>query len=201
MLVFMARLQRFDYAQFDAAVDLGASPFQAFRRVLLPFLRPAIGAAVILACLSSFENYGTTVFTIGRHYTFTTEIAQKARLGVDPSLSAIAVTLIIVSLVFVLANEAGRWQSRRTQYTGATLKPLGTGTNLVVVLGVALLLSGLLTAGATVLYFGPACSVPGVITPIQVPLNDGLGNQGPAGGGGEDFLPRLQLPLSGHARP
>lgn len=201
MLVFMARLQRFDYAQLDAALDLGASPFQAFRRVLLPFLRPAIGAAIVLACLSSFENYGTTVFTIGRHYTFTTEIAQRARLGVDPTLSAIAVALIIVSLIFIFANEAGRWQSRRAQEADAQQKPLDTGKSLPVVMGVALLMSALLAAGATALHFTTACSVPGVSRPIHIPMDAALEDQQPAEGGAEDFLQRLQLPTPGHVRP
>ena len=43
MLIFIARLQRFDYAQEEAARDLGATPGQSFRKVLLPFLKPAIG--------------------------------------------------------------------------------------------------------------------------------------------------------------
>ena len=64
MLVFIARLQRFDPALEEAALDLGATHVQAFRKVLLPFLKPAIGSAAVLAFLASFENYNTTVFTI-----------------------------------------------------------------------------------------------------------------------------------------
>jgi spermidine/putrescine transport system permease protein len=42
MLIFIARLQRFDPAQEEAALDLGASPLQVFRTVTLPYLRPAM---------------------------------------------------------------------------------------------------------------------------------------------------------------
>ncbi|MFO1075995.1 MAG: ABC transporter permease subunit, partial [Geminicoccaceae bacterium] len=42
MLVFVARLQRFDSALLEAALDLGASNVQAFRKILLPYLQPAI---------------------------------------------------------------------------------------------------------------------------------------------------------------
>jgi spermidine/putrescine transport system permease protein len=108
MLVFLARLERFDRLQFDAARDLGATYAQAFRRILLPFLRPAIGAAVVLAAISSFENYSITIFTIGQNYTFTTEIAQRARIGTDPSLSAIAVILIIFSFILYVSYEFAR---------------------------------------------------------------------------------------------
>jgi spermidine/putrescine transport system permease protein len=106
MLVFLARLQRFDYQLVDAALDLGATNTQAFRRILLPFLKPAIGGAAVIAFLASFENYNTTVFTISFYNTFTVEVAQKVRLGIDPSISALAVIIIFLSLVAALLNEA-----------------------------------------------------------------------------------------------
>src|SRR3546814_9113199 len=49
MLIFLARLQRFDRAQEEAALDLGASHPQVFRHILLPFLRPAILSASVQA--------------------------------------------------------------------------------------------------------------------------------------------------------
>ena len=106
MLVFLARLQRFDYQLVDAALDLGATNAQAFRRILLPFLKPAIGGAAVIAFLASFENYNTTVFTISFYNTFTVEVAQKVRLGIDPSISALAVIIIFLSLFAALMNEA-----------------------------------------------------------------------------------------------
>lgn len=106
MLVFLARLQRFDYQLVDAALDLGATNAQAFRRILLPFLKPALAGAAVIAFLASFENYNTTVFTISFYNTFTVEVAQKVRLGIDPSISALAVIIIFLSLVAALANEA-----------------------------------------------------------------------------------------------
>ena len=116
MLVLLARLQRFEWVRVEAALDLGATHWQAFKKVLLPFLMPAVGTAAILAFLSSFENYNTTIFTIGHHYTFTTEMAQKVRLGLNPSLSAIAVVIIVVTVVAALFYEG--WNRDRD------LKPL-----------------------------------------------------------------------------
>lgn len=106
MLIFMARLQRFDPTLTEAALDLGATPGQAFRKILLPFLRPAIGSAAFLTLLASFENYNTTVFTIMSGSTFTTALASKVRLGTDPSLSALAVIIIAVTLIGAMVNEA-----------------------------------------------------------------------------------------------
>ncbi|WP_176084347.1 ABC transporter permease [Martelella sp. HB161492] len=112
MLVFIARLQRFDPTLTEAALDLGATPGQAFRKILLPFLGPAIGSAAFLTLLASFENYNTTVFTILSGNTFTTALASKVRLGTDPSLSALAVIIISITLIGAIVHEA--YARRRT---------------------------------------------------------------------------------------
>jgi spermidine/putrescine transport system permease protein len=106
MLIFMARLQRFDPLLTEAALDLGATPGQAFRKILLPFLKPAIGSAAFVTFLASFENYNTTVFTILSGNTFTTALASKVRLGTDPSLSALAVIIIALTLIGAMVKEA-----------------------------------------------------------------------------------------------
>ena len=79
MLLFLARLQRFDVGLTEAALDLGATNIQAFRKILVPFLMPAIASAAVLAFLASFENYNTTTFTFGKYPTLTIELAQKVR--------------------------------------------------------------------------------------------------------------------------
>lgn len=112
MLIFISRLQRFDPLLTEAALDLGATPGQAFRKILLPFLRPAIGSAAFIAFLASFENYNTTVFTILSGNTFTTALASKVRLGTDPSLSALAVIIIAITLIGAMVKEA---QARRSE--------------------------------------------------------------------------------------
>ena len=98
MLIFISRLQRFDPVQEEAALDLGATHVQAFRKVLLPFLKPAIFSAAVLAFLASFENYNTTVFTIVAESTLTTVLASKVRYGIDPSISALAVVIVAITL-------------------------------------------------------------------------------------------------------
>jgi len=105
MLVFISRLQRFDPAQEEAALDLGATHVQAFRKVLLPFLKPAIGSAAVLAFLASFENYNTTVFTIVSESTLTTVLASKVRYGINPSISALAVVIVVLTLIGAVFYE------------------------------------------------------------------------------------------------
>ncbi len=143
MLVFLARLQRFDYQLVDAALDLGATNTQAFRRILLPFLKPAIGGAAVIAFLASFENYNTTVFTISFYNTFTVEVAQKVRLGIDPSISALAVIIIFLSLVLALLNEARQGHTANRLTGGGrgfvaffTRNPAAVLAGFVILLGI-----------------------------------------------------------------
>lgn len=106
LLIILARLQRFDHAQEDAALDLGASYPQVFRHILLPFLRPALISAAAIAFLSSFENYNTTAFAILADKTLVTVLAGEVRQGTTPALSALAVLMIGISLAGALAYEA-----------------------------------------------------------------------------------------------
>jgi len=98
MLLFIARLQRFDPGLEEAAMDLGATSVQAFTKILLPFLKPTIASAAVLAFLASFENYNTTVFTIISESTLTTVLASKVRYGINPSISALAVIIVALTL-------------------------------------------------------------------------------------------------------
>ncbi|OBY26890.1 ABC transporter permease [Leisingera sp. JC1] len=106
MLVLVARLQRYDIALTEAALDLGATHAQAFRKVLLPFMRPAIASAAVLAFLASFENYNTTTFTFGEYPTLTIELAQKVRYGITPAISALAFIIVVLTVFAALFNEA-----------------------------------------------------------------------------------------------
>ena len=105
LLIFMARLTRFDRAQEEAALDLGASYPQVFWHILLPFLKPAVVSAVVIGFLSSFENYNTTTFAILADKTLVTVLAGQVRQGTTPALSALAVIIISISLFGAICFE------------------------------------------------------------------------------------------------
>ncbi|WP_020593896.1 ABC transporter permease [Kiloniella laminariae] len=119
MLIFLSRLQRFDRTQEEAALDLGATNVQVFWKILIPFLRPAIGSAAVLAFLTSFENYNTTLFTIQAESTLTTVLAGKVRLGTNPSLSALAVVIVCVTLLGAILHEVYRRKELRKEKIAA----------------------------------------------------------------------------------
>jgi spermidine/putrescine transport system permease protein len=121
MLLFMARLQRFDPALEEAALDLGASHQQVFWKITLPFLRPTILTGSVLAFLQSFENFNTTVFAIGPDTTMTIQIASMVRLGLSPEVNALAVLFIVLTIVIAIAYELKRRSEKARQAIQAEL--------------------------------------------------------------------------------
>jgi len=132
MLIFMARLQRFDPTLEEAALDLGATPRQAFWSVTVPFLRPAILSAAVLAFFQSFENYNTTLFTIGNDLTFTMYIAGRVRAGVTPAVNALGCVMILLTVLGGVVDELLRRREQRVaeQRERAALQAEGALTSL-----------------------------------------------------------------------
>lgn len=117
MLLVAARMERFDRMQEEAALDLGATKAQVFRRVILPYLRPALLSGVGIAFLQSFENYNTTLFVRGVETPLTVYIATKVRTGLTPAVNALGLVLIVVTICVAAALEILR---RRNAAKGET---------------------------------------------------------------------------------
>ncbi|CAO3351119.1 ABC transporter permease [Azospirillum sp. A26] len=124
MLLFSARLERFDPALEEAALDLGATHGQVFRRITLPYLMPAILSAALLAFLQSFENYNTTLFVRGLDTTLTVYIATKVRTGLTPAVNALSLVLIALTVLGAVVYEIlRRREARRQAGSAAALEP------------------------------------------------------------------------------
>ncbi|GGA09632.1 ABC transporter permease [Neptunicoccus cionae] len=104
-LVITARLKKFDTSLEEAALNLGASRAQVLRTVTLPFLRPAMIAAGIVAFLVSFENFNTTLFLVGSESPLTiTMYDRMAKVGSTPVLNAVSFFLIVGSGLLALIS-------------------------------------------------------------------------------------------------
>jgi spermidine/putrescine transport system permease protein len=117
MLMVLARLQSFDPGLEEAALDLGASHAQMLRRVLLPHLYPAIAAGAVLAFFQSVENFNTTQFTRGSEQTLTVYVGSKVRSGITPTINALAMIMIAITIVAVIAIEVKRRRDLAIQAT------------------------------------------------------------------------------------
>jgi spermidine/putrescine transport system permease protein len=108
MLLVLARLQSFDPGLEEAALDLGASHTQVMRRILLPHLYPALAAGALIAFFQSVENFNITLFTRGNSDTLTVYVGSKVRTGITPTINALALCLIVLTVVGAIAYEISR---------------------------------------------------------------------------------------------
>jgi spermidine/putrescine transport system permease protein len=111
VLVLLARLERFDPAAIEAARDLGATPWQAFRRVMLPQIASALVGGGLIAAALSLDDFVIASFTLGGGNTLSTFVWGQMRTTLDPSINAIATILLGLTLgLAALALRLSRWR-------------------------------------------------------------------------------------------
>jgi len=104
-VVVGARLQGLDWSLVEAAADLGATPVQVFRRILLPVLWPGIAGGALLAFTISFDDFVIAYFVAGPGvYTLPIEIYAMVKRGVTPEINALASVILLLSMVLVSAS-------------------------------------------------------------------------------------------------
>lgn len=116
MLCILPQVLELDDVCYEAALDLGASPFCAFRKVVLPELVPGIVAAFLLSFVMSADDFIVTYFTKGAGIdTLTTEIYAELKLGIHPemyALSTLFFAAVVVFTVLLVLNFRVLWRYR-----------------------------------------------------------------------------------------
>ncbi|MEH6834996.1 MULTISPECIES: ABC transporter permease [Falsihalocynthiibacter] len=105
-LVISARLKKFDHSLEEAALSLGAARMTAVRTITLPYLRPAILGALLVASLMSFENFNTTLMLVGSDSPLTITMFDRLREGSTPVLNAVSLLLMLGSSLLALTMIA-----------------------------------------------------------------------------------------------
>ena len=101
-LVVGARLASFNKEQEEAARDLGANDWQAFRDILLPHIKPALIAGALLAFTLSLDDFVITFFTSGPDtVTFPVKVYSMLRFSVTPEVNAASTMLIVLTIVLM----------------------------------------------------------------------------------------------------
>ena len=114
----LARLRRTAASQVEASMDLGATPMQTFRHVVLPHIATALVAGGMLAFALSFDEVIVTTFTAGAQNTLPLWIFGNIRLGQQlPEVNVVvlwvlALTLVPVILAQRLMRDTGVLRSR-----------------------------------------------------------------------------------------
>ena len=102
LVVVRARLRKLDPHLEEAAQDLGATPWQAFRRVTLPLLQPAIIGAALLAFTISLDDFVVTFFTAGPGATtLPLKVYSMVKTGISPEINAVSAILVVASMALV----------------------------------------------------------------------------------------------------
>ncbi len=102
-MVVRARLASFNREQEEAARDLGASDWQAFRDVLIPHMKPALVAGALLAFTLSLDDFVITFFTSGPNtVTFPVKVYSMVRFSVTPEVNAASTMLILLTVVMMV---------------------------------------------------------------------------------------------------
>lgn len=112
-----SRISLLDPHLEEAALDLGATPFQAFIQVLLPELMPAIIAGCLISFVLSMDDFLIASFTAGTGATtLPMEIFSRIRTGVKPDINALSVMLILLSGVVAFIAEWIRYQGEKQRF-------------------------------------------------------------------------------------
>ena len=127
-VVITSRLQEMDNRLDEAAMDLGAKPFQVFTLITLPLLTPALVAAFLLTFTLSFDDVVLSAFLSGPGYnTLPMVIFSRARLGLNPTINAVATVTITIVTIAVIASsfytsytERKRKREMMLVYSGAS---------------------------------------------------------------------------------
>ena len=116
-IVVSARLTNLNPHLEEAALDLGATPVQAFMQVMLPELMPAIVSGCLLAFVLSLDDFLIASFTAGGGAnTLPMEIFSRIRTGVKPDINALSVVLILSTGFLFAMAEYLRYRSEQKRF-------------------------------------------------------------------------------------
>lgn len=102
-IVVRARLAGMDESLVEAARDLGATPFQAFRLVTLPLIMPGVIAGALMAFTLSIDDFVITYFTAGAGVlTLPLEIYTMVKISVTPEVNAVSTLLMLLTLALTV---------------------------------------------------------------------------------------------------
>jgi len=106
ILSVMPKLKQLDKHLYEAALDLGATPFEAYRKVILPEIMPGVFTGLLLAFTLSVDDFVISFFTTGSGVsTLSIIIYSMARRGINPKINALSSLLFLtVLLLLIIVN-------------------------------------------------------------------------------------------------
>lgn len=100
------KLRQLDGSLYNAALDLGCTPRQAFFKVILPQLSPAIMSAFLICLTYSIDDFMISYFNCGTMQTLPIAIYSMTRKKVSPEINALSAIMFLVILAIILTSNA-----------------------------------------------------------------------------------------------
>lgn len=103
ILNVLPKLDQMSNTTYEAALDLGATPFLAFRKIIWPEIRPGVLSGFLMALTMSLDDFSITYFTKGAGVdTLSTMLYTELRKGIQPEMYALSNLLFLLALVLLL---------------------------------------------------------------------------------------------------
>lgn len=103
VLSVLPKLKQMPSEMLEAAMDLGATPWQAFKRVILPEIKPGIITGALIAFTLSIDDFVISFFSTGSGVTnLSIEIYSRARKGIKPEINALSTLMFLTVLILML---------------------------------------------------------------------------------------------------
>jgi spermidine/putrescine transport system permease protein len=120
ILNVLPKLRQLNKHTFEAALDLGATPTEAFFKVMLPELLPGIITGFLLSFTFSLDDFVITYFVKGAGInTLSTKIYSEVRKGIKPEMYALSSIMFLTILVLLLiVNKRSEKQEKKAAVKG-----------------------------------------------------------------------------------
>lgn len=113
ILAVLPKLKQLPDNIVDAALDLGATPSYALRKIVLPQIKPGIFAGMLMAFTMSVDDFVISFFTTGPGVTnLSIEIFSMARRGIKPEINALSTLMFLSVLILLLIANRKEFTSR-----------------------------------------------------------------------------------------
>ena len=127
----------------NAAMDLGATPYQALVKVVVPMIKEGIFAGALLAFTMSFDDFVISYFVTGNGTKNISIVVYNMTKRINPTINALSTIVILVIIVVLVSANVVPDMMRKRGFTGATKRE-----KAVIIIVVVALLAGLIRCGS-----------------------------------------------------
>lgn len=114
VLNVLPKLKMMDKNLIDAALDLGATPLQAMRKVVIPEIKSGIFAGAMMAFTLSLDDFVISFFNVSPGInTISTTVYAMTKRGIEPTINALSAIMFTVVLILLIAANWNQFKTKK----------------------------------------------------------------------------------------